>query len=537
MSKDWKTIGKEKADSVFNSIPKEWRIDKIPSIEEQPDVTGSFVHQYLSKQEIEITETDAVGIVMQTSSGRWKSVDVAKAFCHRAAVAHQLVNCLHEFFYDDALQAAEFLDKYYSEHKKPLGPLHGLPVSLKDQFHVKGVETSMGYIGWLGTFQGKKDSEKYKTYESLIVKDLKSLGAILFVKTSVPHTLMAGETVNNIIGFTRNPKNRNLSSGGSSGGEGALIGLRGSPVGFGTDIGGSIRIPSAFNGLYGCRPSTGRMPYEGMANSMDGQNGVLSVVGPLATSPDALKLVMQAILTKKPWFHDPLCHEMPWRSNEEAAIWDPIERFSQPLSFGVVRHDGNVAPHPPVARAVDIVVKAMEKLGHNVIDWDPKPTHEDLCNITYKCWGFDGGKDCRDDMALVNEPLAPQALIPDTPQANAMDIMKTIVEKREAQKEYMEYWNASRHRTGTGRPVDAIIAPLAPFAAARENGYTYYNYSVWVNMVDYTSVVIPVTHADKSVDKKDTNFKAKGDVDQKTHDLCRQIVATPCLNKSLTARR
>jgi amidase len=102
---------------------------------------------------------------------------------------------------------------------------------------------------------------------------------------------VAGETINNIIGYTPNPKNRNLAAGGSSGGEGALISLRGSPVGFGTDIGGSIRIPAAFNGLYGIRPSSGRMPYEGMANSMDGQNTILSVVGPMATSVSNASLI------------------------------------------------------------------------------------------------------------------------------------------------------------------------------------------------------------------------------------------------------
>lgn len=74
-----------------------------------------------------------------------------------------------------------------------------------------------------------------------MVEELRNLGAILYCKTSVPHTLMHGETVNNIIGYTWNPANRNLSCGGSSGGEGALISLKGSPIGFGTDIGGSIR--------------------------------------------------------------------------------------------------------------------------------------------------------------------------------------------------------------------------------------------------------------------------------------------------------
>lgn len=130
----------------------------------------------------------------------------------------------------------------------------------------------MGYVGWIGTFEGKRGTGKEKVFESEMVRELRNLGAILYCKTSVPHTLMSGETNNNIIGYTNNPKNRNLSSGGSSGGEGALISLKGSPIGFGTDIGGSVRIPAGFNGLYGIKPSHGRMPYEGMANSMVSEN-------------------------------------------------------------------------------------------------------------------------------------------------------------------------------------------------------------------------------------------------------------------------
>lgn len=85
----------------------------------------------------------------------------------------------------------------------------------------------MGYVGWIGTFEGKKGTGKEKVVESEMVGMLRKAGAILYCKTSVPHTLMSGETVNNIIGYTLNPKNRNLTAGGSSGGEGALIGIRG----------------------------------------------------------------------------------------------------------------------------------------------------------------------------------------------------------------------------------------------------------------------------------------------------------------------
>lgn len=138
MAGDWKQAAKDKADQVLSLIPPEWRIRDIPSADQQRDVTGDFVRQYLDKKEIEITETDAVGVVEKTLSGQWTAVDVTKAFCHRAAIAHQLVNCLHEIFFDQAIAEAEKADAFFAKNKRPMGVLHGLPVSLKDQFHVKG---------------------------------------------------------------------------------------------------------------------------------------------------------------------------------------------------------------------------------------------------------------------------------------------------------------------------------------------------------------------------------------------------------------
>lgn len=197
---DWRQIAKEKAQSVLDLIPAEWRLASIPSPEEQRDVTGAYIHQFLSEREIQITESDALEIVNNAASGKWTAVEITKAFCHRAAIAHQLLNCLHEIFFDAAIAQAEALDQYYAQHKKGVGMLHGLPISLKDQFHVKGVETHMGYVGWIGSFQGEKGTGKERNFESEMVREFRSLGAVLYVKTSVPHSLMTGETVNNIIG-------------------------------------------------------------------------------------------------------------------------------------------------------------------------------------------------------------------------------------------------------------------------------------------------------------------------------------------------
>ncbi|KAH4340693.1 amidase [Parastagonospora nodorum] len=521
---NWESIAKQKRDSILAAIPQEWRISNPPSVEDQPDVT-TYVEQFLSKEELEITACSAEQIAQKCGSGEWSAEAVTRAFCHRAALAHQQLNCLHEIFFDAAIEDAKALDAYYAEHKRTKGPLHGVPVSLKDQFHVKGVETSMGYVGWIGTFEGQKGTGKEKVYESEMVTMLRNAGAVLYVKTSVPHTLMSGETVNNIIGYTLNPKNRRLTAGGSSGGEGALIGIRGSPLGLGTDIGGSIRIPAAFNGLYGLRPSTGRLPYHGMANSMDGQNSILSVVGPLGTTASSLRLITQTFLDQKPWEVDPMVHEIPWRYTEENSINENIHdgrgmvKKGGKLCFGVMKSDGVVQPTPPVRRAVDILVQKLEAAGHEVIPWTP-PSHKTLTDTGFKTWVFDGGKDVKAAFALSGEPMSDQVKFFSSleKEASASEVAATNVELRTLKKEYLDYWTSTVAQTSTGRSVDAVISPLAPFPAARPKRYAYYGYSTWVNLLDYTSVVVPVTNVDKAMDVKDAGFKAVSELDQQIQD-------------------
>jgi amidase len=89
---DWKRLGEEKAASVSALIPKSWLLaSPLLSVEQQRDVTGKYIQQFLSTKEVKITETAAVGIVQKITSGTWKAREVAEAFCHRAALAHQMV--------------------------------------------------------------------------------------------------------------------------------------------------------------------------------------------------------------------------------------------------------------------------------------------------------------------------------------------------------------------------------------------------------------------------------------------------------------
>jgi amidase len=142
--------------------------------------------------------------------------------------------------------------------------------------------------------------------------------------------------------------------------------------------------------------------------------------------------------------------------------------------------------------------------------------------LCFATWKFDGGEDVHAAFGLSGEPMAQQVAVSygDKPleQNKASEIMAVNISKRECQKEYMEFWNNSAQFTTTGRPVDAVISPCAPFAAARPAQYYYYGYTTWVNLLDYTSVVVPVLRADKSIDKVDTDFKPLNDIDKLCHE-------------------
>ncbi len=141
-----------------------------------------------------------------------------------------------------------------------------------------------------------------------------------------------------------------------------------------------------------------------------------------------------------------------------------------------------------------------------------------------KSWTYDGGANVHEAFALSGEPLAPQvaATYGDKPfeQMNASQIAENNVAKREYQKEYMEYWNSTEALTGTGRPVDALIIPVAPFSAPRPKHYTHYGYSTIFNVLDYTSCTFPVTFADQAVDVIAKDFQPVNDHDKSVAEGC-----------------
>lgn len=252
---------------------------------------------------------------------------------------------------------------------------------------------------------------------------------------------------------------------------------------------------------------------------MDGQNSILSVVGPLATNAPSLRLVTQALLAQQPWLHDPLVHEIPWRADHETEILEKAQ--SGKLCFGVHRTDGVVNPMPPVSRAIEEVVAALKSAGHEVIDWTP-PSHKAISDVGFSSWIYDGGNDVRSAFALSGEPMSDQVSFYESlsKEFTGSEIAATNVKLRQLKKEYLAYWNSTAAKSKSGRPVDAVITPLAPFPAARPGRYSYYSYSTWVNALDYTSVVVPVTTVDKRVDGRTEGYKALGEDDERIQGDC-----------------
>ncbi|KAG7796476.1 hypothetical protein KL929_002983 [Ogataea haglerorum] len=230
------------------TIPEEWKLDNR-IVQKAGNCVLDVPKLVLSTEELNITDMSASSLLKRLQTGELSSYTVTKAFCHRACIGHQLTNCLTSLFCDEALSRAIELDNHFKEHG-PVGPLHGLPVSFKDAFLIRGHKTTFGYLSW-------KDNVSER--DGLPVSIMKSLGVVPFCQTNIAQGLLSIESTNNIFGTVLNPHNTNLTASGSSGGEAALVAMKGSPFGMCTDAGGSIRLPASSNGVVADRSSIRRL--------------------------------------------------------------------------------------------------------------------------------------------------------------------------------------------------------------------------------------------------------------------------------------
>ncbi|KAK5167344.1 uncharacterized protein LTR77_007043 [Saxophila tyrrhenica] len=489
----WQDISTKAKEKLDASIPAEWRIkeDNLPPVDRK-DVTGVPAEcGILSDLELAITDSYATEIVQKVAAGEWKAEDVTRAFCRRAVIAHQLTNCLTVTMFDAALARAKELDDHLSRTGKTVGPLHGLPVSLKDNFNIPGYPSSVGFCSW---------ALEPMEQESTIVAILRELGAVAYVKTNVPTAMMIAETVNNCYGRTTNPLNRNLTSGGSSGGESALIAMRGSPLGVGTDIGGSLRIPAACTGIYTIRPSYGRFPHFDARSGLAGQESIGSVHGPMARSMADLRLFTDNVANASPWLRDPKCIPMPWRS---------VEIKNRP-KIAVLWDNGLCSPTPPVKRALQTVVDKLKSKNYDIITW-PATGHAGANDLVGRFFVADGGRSVQKILEPTGEPWRPEMKsYSEAKELSTYDLWQLQKQRTALQKMYLDRWAACEG-------LDAILGPTTPYAAPRAGGFKTVSYTAIFNLLDYSSTSFPSgVVGDREVDVYTADFKALGEVDEVT---------------------
>src|SRR5262245_45255957 len=192
-----------------------------------------------------------VALAAALRKGRLSSEAVTRAHLDRIAAVNPALNAVVRLRGDDALAEARAADGVPRERR---GPLHGVPLTIKDSLDTAGIVTTAGTKG-RAAFVPAEDAT--------VVKRLRAAGAIVMGKTNTPDLTVGYETTNREYGRTSNPYDPERTSGGSSGGAAAIVASGGSPLEVGTDTGGSIRLPAHFCGVAGLKPTVGRVPRTG----------------------------------------------------------------------------------------------------------------------------------------------------------------------------------------------------------------------------------------------------------------------------------
>ncbi|GME45138.1 General amidase-B [Neofusicoccum parvum] len=475
----WQAICQSKKERRDEAIPQAWKLGFYDQSKDRNVIQVPISCGILSLEEIRITsDYDAVSLAEELVKGTYTAEAVTVAFCKRAAIAHQLTNCLTEIFFGEAIREAKALDTERLKYpNKPLRPFHGLPISLKDSFYVRGQDATIG----LACFANDPAQQ-----DAPLVSLLRDLGAIVYCKTNIPQTLQTCDTENNVFGRTANPHRLSFTVAGSTGGEAALIALRGSILGVGTDMAGSIRMPSAVCGIYGIRPSAFIVPFAGQRNPVpDGMVGMEPTAGPMATTLRSCQFFLRTIMAADPTAYDFTAVGLPWTGKD----------FMPPghtLRIGYVVDDGAFTPSPPVRRGLRESMEKLERAGHTIIPV-VLPDVAKALDLAYTMFGIDGGQYLLKLIESTGEPMVPSVLKmgivlnSDGSRRSPItieDLMRANVSRFLIAARYAELWR--QHR------LDVILMPPAPHTAIPADTWTALSYTVLWNVLDYPACIIPV---------------------------------------------
>lgn len=269
------------------------------------------------------------------------SVEVVEAHLRRIEAVNPALNAVVQITADSALEGARAADEALSRGELA-GPLHGVPMTIKDSFDTAGVISTGGTLG-RANFIPERDAT--------VVARVKAAGAILMGKTNTSELTLSFDPDNLVYGRTNNPYDTTRTPGGSSGGAAAIVASGGSPFEIGSDYGGSIRLPAHFCGIAGIKPTSGRVPRTGhIIPYAAGATDAYQQVGPLARKVADLNLLMPVIAG--PDFEDPAIIPMPWS--------DPDAVDLKTLRVAFHTDNGAATPTPETIQTVQAVARALE---------------------------------------------------------------------------------------------------------------------------------------------------------------------------------
>ncbi|WP_425614088.1 amidase [Anatilimnocola sp. NA78] len=296
----------------------------------------------------DLSEWSASEIARRITARQISAREVCRAYVGRCEAVNPQINAFTWKRFEQAISEATVIDEQIARGES-VGPLAGVPITIKDCFHVAGSTACIG-------LSSLKDEVSPET--GVLVKRLQRAGAVILGKTNVPQLMILHECDNPVFGRTNNPWNLERTCGGSSGGEAAIIAAGGSPLGLGNDLGGSIRIPAHFSGIAGLKPTSRRLTNAGIRSNFRGFEAIIGAAGPLARHVEDLDLALRV-----------LADHSDGESLHEIEPW-PLHDFREvdlsKLRIGIWLEDGYLPVSPAVKRAVKEAAAVLTKAGATV---------------------------------------------------------------------------------------------------------------------------------------------------------------------------
>ena len=394
-------------------------------------------------------------------SGELSSEVVTRVCLDRIDAVNPRLNAVVRLRREEALADARAADRLPPRDR---GPLHGVPVTVKDSFDTAGLVTTGGTKG-RAAFVPAEDAT--------VVRRLRAAGAIVMGKTNTPDLTLGYETDNLVYGRTANPYDPERTSGGSSGGAAAIVAAGGSPLEIGSDTGGSIRLPSHFCGVAGLKPTAGRVPRTGHIIDYAGASQFLTHIGPIARRVEDLALVLP--LVAGPDGVDPHVAPVPLR--------DPAAVAVAGLRVAYFTRLPPLEPSGETAAAVLEAVAALRHAGCHARTWGPVPDSERIYDRYMDLlWGDGGAAVARllDRWGSAESSLRPR-LAKATPLPSA---------ELTALYEWLDRWRARMLALLSGH--DALVCPVNVGPAPRHGAFERATaaYTQVFNLTGWPSTVV-----------------------------------------------